>query len=137
MRDRRQRRQILERRIVDDVHQRALAVEQPQDAVQLVGDLVQALDQLLVIDLEDRGERRQLLEQAAPLVDAAHALHQEALRRGRNHVLVADRAKLDLEAAAAPDQRAVDRLFAAQPPELGVDDLAVAEVDAAPRAGRG
>ena len=36
--------------------------------------------------LEDRIERRQLLEQASPLVNAAHALHQEALRRRLDRV---------------------------------------------------
>ena len=107
-----------------------LPSNKPQDAVELVGDLVQALEQLLVIDLEDRLERRQLLEQASPLVDAAHALHQEALRRRGDDVLAGDRAELDLERAGVPDQRAIDRLFAAEAAELGVDDLAVAEVDA-------
>ena len=50
------------------------------------------LGQLLVVDLEDGLERRQLLEHAAPLVEAAHALHQQALRG-------------DLDALGAVDRR--------------------------------
>nr|WP_231864925.1 hypothetical protein [Sorangium cellulosum] len=129
LRDGRERREILERGRVDHLHQRALAVEQAQDPVQLVRDLVQPLQQLLAVDLEDGRERRQRLEQAAPLVDAAHALHEEALRRRLDPVGVVDLAELDLERPLVPQERAVDGLLAAEPAERRVDDLALAEVD--------
>ena len=112
LRDRRERRQVLERRLVDHLHQRPLAVEQTQDPVQLVGDLVEALEQLLMIDLEDRGQRRQLFTQSAPLVYAPHALHEDALRGGADDVVVLHRREDDLELGLVPDERAVDRLFA-------------------------
>src|SRR5581483_5602912 len=92
-------------------------------------DLVQALEELRVVDLEERRQRRELLAQPAPLVDAAHALHEDGLRRAADDVLVGDRAELDLERRLVPDEGAVDRLLAAQAPELRVDHLAVAEVD--------
>src|SRR5437870_748269 len=72
--------------LVDDVDERAAPVEQAQDPVDLVGDLGEPIDELAVIDLEDAIERRQLLEQTAPLVDAPHALHEQALRRQLDHV---------------------------------------------------
>ena len=106
-------------------------------AVDLVGDLGQPLGQLAVVDLEHRLERRQLLAQAAPLVDAAHALHQQALRRQLDHVLATDVLELDLELAVAPHQQAIDRLFAGEPAQLGVDHLAVAKVDRRALARRG
>ena len=66
-----QRLEIGEVAVVHDLHQRAPPVEEPQDAVDLVGDLGQPLGQLAIVDLEHRLERRQLLAQAPPLVDAA------------------------------------------------------------------
>ena len=74
-------------------------------------------------------ERRQLLEQARPLVEAAHALHQQALRARRDHLAAAHGAEHDLELALAPGQQAIDRVLALQRAGLGVDHLAVAEVD--------
>ena len=106
-------------------------VEQPQDAVDLVGNLGEPLGELAIVDLEHRLERRQLLAQAAPLVDAPHALHQQALRRQLDHVLAPDVLELDLELAFAPHQQAIDGVLAAEPAELRVDHLAVAEVDRA------
>ncbi len=82
-----------------------------------------------MIDLEDRRERGKLLEQATPLVDAAHALHQDALRRRADDVVVLHWTEHDLELGFVPDERAVDCLFAAERTELCVDHLAVAEVD--------
>ena len=108
-----ERLEIGELAVVDDLHQRAPPVEQPQDAVDLVGDLGEPLGQLAVVDLEHGLERRQLLAQAPPLVDAPHALHQQALRRQLDHVLAPDVLELDLELAVAPDQQAIDRVFAA------------------------
>src|SRR6185312_13279992 len=101
------------------------------DAVDLVGNLGEPLGQLAVVDLEHRLERRQLLAQSPPLVDAPHALHQQALRRQLDDVLAPDVLELDLELALAPHEQAIDRVLAAQPTELRVDDLAVAEVDGA------
>ena len=66
LRDRRERRQILERRVVDDVGQRPLAVEEPQDPVELVGDLVQPLEQLPVVDLEDASSAAGAARRGAP-----------------------------------------------------------------------
>ena len=73
--------------------------------------------------------RRKLLEQASPLVDATHAFHQKALSCRRNDVVERDRFEFDFELSARPDERAVDRFFAAQATEMRVHDLAVAEVD--------
>src|SRR5213075_1448278 len=87
LRDRGERREVLERRAVDDVEQRALAVEQFEDAVELVGDLVQALEELRMIDLEHRGERRELFQQPSPFIDAPHPLHQETLRGDLDDVI--------------------------------------------------
>ena len=44
-------------------------------------------------------------------------------------IVVLHRAELDLELRLVPDERAVDRLLAAQAPEVGVDHLPLAEVD--------
>src|SRR5690606_2421046 len=114
----RQRGQIFEWRFVDYLEQSAPAVEQTQDTVQLVGNFVEALDQLVMIDLENTVERGQLLEQATPFVQAPHALHQQPLRRRGYDVGALDRAKFDLEAAGRPDQRSIHRLFAPQAAEL-------------------
>ncbi|MEZ4312197.1 MAG: hypothetical protein R3F14_29565 [Polyangiaceae bacterium] len=129
LRDRVEGGEVLERGGVDDGHQVALAVEEAEDAVQLVGDLVEAFEQLLAVHLEDGAERGERLQKAAPLVEAAHALHQEALRGGLDDVGVVDLAELDLEGALVPDEGAVDGLLAAQAAKDGVDALAVAEED--------
>ena len=82
-----------------------------------------------MVDFENRRQRRQLLQHAAPLVDPPHALHQQALRRGGNDVVVLDRSEFDLEGAAAPNQSAVDRLLTAQAPQFRIHDLSVAKID--------
>lgn len=82
-----------------------------------------------MVDSEHGRERRELLEQATPLVHAAHALHQDALRRRVDDVVVLHRAEDDLELRLVPDEAAVNGLFAAERAELGVDDLAVAEIN--------
>src|SRR4051812_44882889 len=83
----------------------------------------------LAVVVEDGGERRERFEEAAPLVDAAHALHEQALGRRLDDVRAVDLAELDLEVALVPDERAVDRLLPHQLAEGGVDHLAVAEED--------
>jgi len=59
-----------------------VTVEEPQDPVQIVRDLVEPLEQLLGVDVEDRVERWELLEQPAPLIDPPHPLHQQPLGGG-------------------------------------------------------
>jgi hypothetical protein len=125
--DRRKGRQILERRTVDDVEQRPFSVEQLENAVELVGDLVQPLEQLRVIDVEHRHQGWQLLEQASPLVDPPHPLHQDPLRRHLDDVVRLDDRELDLERTLVPDERAVNCFFAAERAELRVDDLSLAK----------
>ena len=80
------------------------------------GISAEPLGQLAIVDLEHGLERRQLLEQAPPLVDPAHALHQQALRRQLDHVLAPDVLELDLELALAPHQQAIDRVLAVSRP---------------------
>ncbi len=70
-----------------------------------------------------------------PLVEAAHPLHQQALRRGRDDVLATHAAELHLELAVVPGEQAVDRVLAHQVAGLGVDHLAVAKVDGGAAAG--
>src|SRR5262249_1653293 len=129
-----QRLEVGELAVVDDLHEGAAPIEQAEHPVDLVGDLGEALGELPVVDLEHCLERRQLLEQAAPLVEAPHPLHEEALGAELDDVLAADVLELDLELAVGPDEEAVHGLLALEAPELGVDHLAVAKVDrGAPR----
>src|SRR5215468_9125462 len=128
-RDDAQRLEVGELAVVDDLHERAPPVEEPEDAVHLVGNLGEPVDELLVVDLEDGLERRELLEETPPLVEPAHPFHEQALRREVDHVLAPDRLELDLELAVGPDEQAIHRVLALQPAELGVDDLAVPKVD--------
>src|SRR5690606_1520679 len=80
----------------------------------------------------------ELLEQPAPLVDTAHALHEEALRARVDRLLVdADLAELEVELALVPDEEAIDRGLAAELAELGVLERAVLEVDGAAPSARG
>src|SRR5690606_13831553 len=104
----------------------------------LVGDLGEAIEELLVVDLEDAVERRELLEQASPLVHASHPFHEDALRAGRDGDLVhAHLPKLEIELALVPDEEAIDGRVAAELAELGVLKRPVLEVDgAAPPAER-
>src|SRR5262249_44264514 len=101
-----------------------------QNAVHFVGDLRQALDELVMVDGEARLERGQLLEQTAPFVEAAHALHEQALTRQLDDVAaVAYRGpELDVEGALVPHHQAIDCVLAFEPPELRIDDLVVLEV---------
>src|SRR5690606_31234446 len=92
-------------------------------------NFVEAIDELLGIDLEDGLQWRKLLEQSPPLVQAPHSLHQEALRGGGNDVLAIDGAELHLEGARAPDQGAINGFLAQEAAELRIHHLAVAEVD--------
>ena len=132
LRDGGEAREVVLARLVDHLHEGAAAVEVLEDVVDLVGDLGEALHQLGVVDLEDRGQRRELLEHAAPLVDAAHALHEQALgARGDGARLDADGAELEVEVAVVPDQEAVHRRLAAELVQLGVDQVAFVEVDGA------
>ena len=85
--------------------------------------------ELVGVDLEAMRQRRQLLEQARPLVEPPHALHQQALRARRDHLAAAHGAEHDLELALAPGQQAIHGVLALQRAGLGVDHLAVAEVD--------
>ena len=101
----------------------ALAVEQAQQPVHLVGDLRQALGELVVVDLEDRLERRQLLEHAAPLVQAAHALHEQALGGDLDALGPIHRDELHLELALEGVEHPVEGVLALEPAQLRVDDL--------------
>jgi hypothetical protein len=127
-----QRLEIRELTVVEDLHEGPASVEQTQHAVDLVRDLGQALGELLVVDLEDRLHGRKLLEQASPLVEAPHPLHQQALGRQVDDVLAADVLELDLELAVRPDEQAIDGLLPLEPAELGIDHLAIAKVDGGP-----
>src|SRR5690606_8117547 len=69
LRDGRERGKVLEGRLVDDVVERSLAVEQAEDAVELVGDFVEAHGERRVVHLEDGIEGRELLEEPSPLVE--------------------------------------------------------------------
>ena len=84
-----------------------------------------------MIHLEDRGERRELLDEPPPLVGATHALHHQRRGADLDDVLVLERSEVDLEIGLAPDEETVDGLLAPQPSDLGVDDLAVLEPDVA------
>ena len=134
LRDRRQRRQIVSARHVDDGEERALAVEVPEHVVDLVGDLREPLDELPLIDLEDAVERRELLEHPPPLVEPPHPLHEDALRREVDALVAPHRAKVDLEGAVVEDERAIHGALTDDAAHLGVDDLAFAEEDLAARA---
>src|SRR5262249_9650833 len=82
-----------------------------------------------VVDLEDGLERRKLLEQPAPLVEPAHALHEQPLRRQLDDVAAPDVLELYLELAVGPDEQPIDRVLALQPAETDVGDRSVADVD--------
>ncbi len=130
--DRREGREVVLVDGVHDLHEGALPVEVLEDPVDLVGDLGESLDQLVIVDLEDRLERRQLLEHPPPLVDSPHALHEQALRGHFDGASVlGDRAELEIEGAVVPHQEAVDRLLTLEPTQLGVDERAVEKVDRA------
>src|SRR5262249_50092546 len=125
-RDHAQGLEIREIAVVDHLHERPPAIEEAEDAVDLVRNLSEPFDQRLVVDLEYRLERRKLLEQPAPLVETAHPLHQEALRREIDHVLATDVLELDLELSVGPDEEPVDGILSLEASELGIDHLAVA-----------
>src|SRR5690606_32803178 len=77
--------------------------------------------------LEDVVERWDLLEQPAPLVDAAHSFHEERLGGAGDPLLGADGAEVDLELALVPEEQAVDGRFRPELAELRIDELPVAE----------
>ena len=128
-RDRLQALEIADRRRVDHLEQRALAVDQPEDRIVVIGDVAESRSELAGIDLEAMGERRQLFEQARPFVEPAHALHQQALRARRDHLAATHGTKHDLEVTLAPGQQAIDRVLALQRTGLGIDHATIAEVD--------
>jgi hypothetical protein len=103
-RDRLQALEVAEVGRVDDLEQRALAIEQAQDAVVVVRNFAEPDRKLRGVDLEPVRQRRELLEQARPLVEPAHAFHQEALRARRDRLSTPHRAELDLELAVVPRQ---------------------------------
>src|SRR5206468_3562723 len=103
--------------VVDDLKQVATTVEQPQDAVDLVGNFAQSFGQLAIVDLEHGLERRQLFEHAPPLVDPSHAFHEQALRRQLDGVAPAYGLEFDLELTVLPEQQAIHRILAQQSSE--------------------
>ena len=131
LRDQRERFEIGQAAVLDDLLNRAPPVEEPEHGVDRVGNLVQVLREPVVVDLEDLLHRRKLLGEAASFVDAAHALEQQRLVGDLYRLAAADRLELDGKLAVVPQQQAVDRALAGQAPELRVDHLAVAEVDSA------
>src|SRR4029079_13060690 len=82
---------------VDHFEERALAVEESQDAIVVVGDLAKSARQLGGIDLEAMREWWQLLEQSRPLVESTHALHEPALRARRDRLAPSHCPKSDLQ----------------------------------------
>src|SRR5205823_482470 len=92
---------------VDHFEQRALAVEQSEDPIVLVGNVAEPDRELTAIDLEAMSERRQLLEQSRPLVEPAHAFHEQALRARSERFASAHGAELDLKFALTPRQQPV------------------------------
>ena len=74
-----------------------------------------------MIDLEPLVERRELLDEPAPLVGAAHALHDEDGGRLLDDLLARDGPEVDLEIGLVPDEHPVDGLFAAERAHLGID----------------
>ena len=103
-----QRVEIGQPAIVDDVDERPLAVEEAQDAVDLVGDLGEPLGEQVVVDLEDRVERGQLGEEPPPLVEAAQRLHEQSPRLLRDGVPAPDALPLDLEPPLPPREQPAD-----------------------------
>ena len=133
--DRGGRIEVRETAVVDHLQEGPHPVEEAQDPVHLVGDVGQPLREHPVVDLEDRVERRQPRQQPTPLVDPPQRLHQEILRAHLDRVLAPDALPLDLEPTDRPAKQSVDRLASRQTPDLGVDDVSLAEEDlAAPAA---
>ncbi len=120
--------EILVRRVVDHLGQRASTIEQPQHRVQLVWHFAESLEQLPVLHREHGLERRELLLQSSPLVDPTHTLHQQTLDPDHLVLIVCgDRTELHFELTAAPDQRTVHRLLTAEPSQLGIEQSAIRE----------
>ncbi len=120
--------------VVDDLQERPHAVEQPQDAIDLVGNVGEPFGQQAVIDLEDRIQRGHARQQPPPLVDAAQSLHQQVMRRRLDRVLAADALPLDGQPARRPAKQPVHGVTPRQPPDLGVDDAPLPEEHLAARA---
>ena len=129
LRDRRQGFDVVLTTLVDDLEDGAATVEVPEETQLLGADGVvrAALGKLRVVGGEHRVERRQLLHQPAPLVDATHALHQERLRADGDHLAAVDGLELDLEQPVVDAQKAIDGIFAGEAPHLGVDHPTIPE----------
>src|SRR5690606_21090315 len=104
-------------------------VEEPQNRVEVVGQIRKARRQLLEVELKSRVQRRQLLEQPTPFIETAHALHEQTLGRHLNDVAPPDRTKQYLERTIGPRQQTVHRILALQAPGFGVDDDTIAKID--------
>ena len=113
--------------VVDDLDDRQLAREQTKDREVLFGELALAFLELLGVDGEQRVERRQLLHEPTPLVDPAHALHEDALRALGDDLVTVDRLELDVEVTVALAEQAIDRRLALEPTHLRIDDGTIAE----------
>ncbi len=103
-------REVGERALVEQRAQR-VGAERGLEDVELLGAELAQLGLERPRDRERRGQRRQLLEQHAVLVELAHALHQQAL--GRILQLLQHRrlvGRLQLEEALGPAEHAEDRL---------------------------
>ncbi len=98
--------------------------------VDLVRDLGEPVQELVGLDLEDRLERRELLEHPPPLVDSPHAFHEQSLRARLDGLLGGlHGAELEVELTLVPHQESVDRAIALQVAALRVDQAPVEEVD--------
>src|SRR5690606_34608049 len=138
LRDRREDLEIVGSELVDDLEEAALAVEEFEEIIDLVGDLGEAIEQLVFMDLKYAVERRELLEESPPLVHAAHAFHEDALyARLDRHLIDADGPEFEIEASLTPDEEAIDGLFPAEFAEFGVLQCAVLEVDGTAATARG
>ena len=117
--------------LVNDVEQGTAPIEETEHAVCFVRDLGDPIDQLGVVDLEYARERWQLLEQPAPLVQAAHALRQQVLRGHLDDDGPFDRAEREGIGALLPEKHAVKRSIVRQVGAASVDDLPLAKRDRA------
>ncbi|PRQ05660.1 hypothetical protein ENSA5_02040 [Enhygromyxa salina] len=116
--------------VVDDLDDRPAPVEATQDLDELRREqVVGQLGDRGPVDGEDLVEGGELLEQSTPLVDPAHALHEQALGRLLDDRVAVDVLELDGEAAVGETEEAIDRLLGLQPAHLGVDDRAVPKPD--------
>ena len=132
--NRAQRLEVVHLRLVDDLHDAPFAVEQAENLVDLIGDLGELLGELVVVHLEAGFERRQALEELAPLVDAPHSFHEESLGTALDLLVSPHGSKLEGEVPEGPRQETVHRFLSLERPEVRIDDLPVTEEDL-PRVG--